>query len=464
MATPAQVVEQGISNGFERAQARRQELEDEQRKATLKTLQEDAETPQDKVAAIQAVYHRDPSVLKQHVENLTRRLTGKQAQPVVSPQDAQQARIAPLAARGKTPEQQDTERYQQQTDYANKGRIDTAKQEEQQKQQQTLDLIDKYVTDPEQNKAAKEDYARKQAGIQANFKNLPGAAGQPYKTPNGMWVRPIQNADGSISEQPMPAGYAGPQAKPTKPLYKVIRNHAVLLDPNTGAVLIDLGLATEAKTTVRETPITDSNGNVHIEKLTSVAIPGGGSVDVDVAPGEDGSTPSKGPAPKKEPTHPSSSATAKPSEGRTLPFSKATPQSNAAKKQVDASEKSYLDVQKAGANGSLDPVGSQGVVLSWLRGRVNRVTATEIASVRNLGGIFDKFDGNVSSLEKGTMSPQQYQWFLRSAKQNYENDKQVASKYDAPAPKADGKHKVGESKAFPNGKTGVWDGQGWVAQ
>jgi len=38
-----------------------------------------------------------------------------------------------------------------------------------------------------------------------------------------------------------------------------------------------------------------------------------------------------------------------------------------------------------------------------------------------------------------------------------------------PAPKAQGgatggAHKVGEKKKFPNGKTGEWDGQGWVAQ
>jgi hypothetical protein len=36
------------------------------------------------------------------------------------------------------------------------------------------------------------------------------------------------------------------------------------------------------------------------------------------------------------------------------------------------------------------------------------------------------------------MTPQQYQWFLRSAKDNYDNAQQVASKYSAPAPKAGG--------------------------
>ena len=85
---------------------RKQELEDEQRKITLDTLLEDATTPQDKVAAIQAVYHKDPGVLKQHVENLTRRLTGKPTQPVVSPQQAEAQRVATVAAKGQTPAEQ----------------------------------------------------------------------------------------------------------------------------------------------------------------------------------------------------------------------------------------------------------------------------------------------------------------------------------------------------------------------
>jgi hypothetical protein len=202
-----------MQTGFDKHQDRQIELEDEQRKATLKTLQEDAETPQDKVAAIQAVYHRDPGVLKQHVENLTRRLTGKQPQPVVNPKDAQASRLAPIVAKGVTPEQQ-----------RQKGNIDTFTQEgeignqqaraaEQKKQADTFALIDQYITDPEQNKTAKEDYVKRQAGATNTIKNIPGAGGQPYKTPNGTYVRPVQNADGSIVEQPMPAGWAPPEPK-----------------------------------------------------------------------------------------------------------------------------------------------------------------------------------------------------------------------------------------------------------
>lgn len=117
-----------------------------------------------------------------------------------------------------------------------------------------------------------------------------------------------------------------------------------------------------------------------------------------------------------------------------LNFRKATPAGTKANELVDTAQNSYLDVQKAGGSDgkSLDPVGSQGVVLAWLRGRVNRVTQSEINSVRNLGGIFQKFDGSVSSLVKGTMSPQQYKWFLDSARRNYENAQEVAKKYKSP--------------------------------
>lgn len=112
MSTPAQVVEQAIQQGAEHAQNRHEELQDEQRKVTLDTLLEDAATPQDKVAAIQAVYHKDPSVLKQHVENMTRKLTGKPTQPVVSPQQAEAQRVAALGPRLKSPQQQSLDQTQ----------------------------------------------------------------------------------------------------------------------------------------------------------------------------------------------------------------------------------------------------------------------------------------------------------------------------------------------------------------
>ena len=225
MATPAQYIEQLGAQKQAAERDRKNALEDEQRKVTLKTLQEDAETPADKLASIQAVYHQDPGVLKQHVENLTRRITGKQPQPVVSPQDAQQARLAPIAARGKTPDQQALEFNQKQGDTAGKQKLSQDQAEMQQKQQNAFGLIDTYIKDPEANKAAKEDYVRKQAGIAASLKNIPGAAGQPYKSANGQWVRPVQNQDGTIGEQPLPAGWTPPAPKAAVATPKVGVSH-----------------------------------------------------------------------------------------------------------------------------------------------------------------------------------------------------------------------------------------------
>jgi hypothetical protein len=113
-----------------------------------------------------------------------------------------------------------------------------------------------------------------------------------------------------------------------------------------------------------------------------------------------------------------------------------SPAETKADEAVDAAEASYLDVQKASAGDptghNLNPVSSQGIILAWLRGRVNRVTTAEIQQVNNLGGMVVKLEGTRMRWVKGTMSPEQYRWFLKSAKDNYETAKTVASKYSAP--------------------------------
>ena len=106
-----------------------------------------------------------------------------------------------------------------------------------------------------------------------------------------------------------------------------------------------------------------------------------------------------------------------------------TPTIDAADKKRQASSSAYLDVYNFGGHkgdGNLiNPVDSQGIVMAWLRGKVNRVTATEIANVRNLGDWLAKFDGTISSITNGTMTPQQYQWFLESAKTTRDDDQQI---------------------------------------
>ena len=258
MSTPAQVIEQGLQNGFQQAQQRKQELEDEKRKVTLKTLQEDAETPQDKVAAIDAVYHKDPGVLKQHVENLTRRLTGQPTQPMVPPAQAQQSRLAPIAARGVTPDQQ------------------ALKQRGAEGQQVALQA--------QQQQAGTEANLRPHRPVRQGPREEPGAeeglhrqAGGRAGTANPEGVhQPRRPAEELVHPGEEPPGWNATQGsiKPPLPKLTTVNGHRVLIDPSTGKITHDLGAASEVRTTTRETPITDANGVVHIERLTSVSVPG----------------------------------------------------------------------------------------------------------------------------------------------------------------------------------------------
>ena len=99
-------------------------------------------------------------------------------------------------------------------------------------------------------------------------------------------------------------------------------------------------------------------------------------------------------------------------------------------KNRDTAYNSYLDVQNAERDRT--PVGDTGVILAWLRGRVNRVTATEISAVNNLGGAQMKLEGNYVRLVSGKMTDQQRDWFLQSAKNNYDDAVKVANQYTNP--------------------------------
>lgn len=423
-------------------------LKDEQRKITLKTLQEDAETPADKLAAIQAVYHKDPGVLKQHVENMTRKLMGKPTKPVVTPDQAEQGRVAPLAARGKTPEQQQMDAYQKQLDIANKGRLDVAQKEAQQKQQQAFALIDQTITDPDQNKAAKEDYARKQAGILASFKNIPGAGGQPYKTPNGQWVRPVQQVDGSIVEQPMPAGWTppAPKAQPKAGTSHGKNVFATLtpqgwVDAGTGKPLDDFRPApsyAQMAPSLRAVQVVDPNdptSTVYESIPEALKTHAHGTQGIDYK--------------LQMPTGQE--------RGR------ADLASSAREQLGDMTDilRSRTDLFGPGPGhvtnfkrwvGSQDPDAQKFAAAA-------RIAADHLAGVFGgrsqaaLEAIYDVIGKNTTNPAAAIAGIEQ----MDRAAAN------IQAKGRSPAPKASGR-KVGEKKKFPNGKTGVWDGQGWVAQ
>ncbi len=196
-------------------------------------------------------------------------------------------------------------------------------------------------------------------------------------------------------------------------------------------------------------PITETNYRTPgggVKLVDPIEKPISGAAAVPSVPSATKTTPSTGEAkkaPKSTIKSPSSAGAARGAGpgnvrvGAAL-FQGRSPEATVANKNVDIAQNSLLDVQKAAQNPT--PVGDQGVVLAWLRGRVNRVTATEIAAVNNLGGAQLKFEGNLTRIVSGKMTDEQRNWFLQSAQNNYDNAITVASKYSggSSAPPAGG--------------------------
>ena len=232
------MIAENMGNVARSAQERANFLADEQRQAQLQTIAGAGLSPEQQAEAIRTLYAKDPSALKRHVQNLFGRLTGKAPQPTPDAYPAQlppgpapqvgepvqvglpaartQAeRLAQILSGAPAPQQKDPLQL-----FTAEGEVQNrqAAEKVQQQQKAVFALIDKYITDPEQNRSLKEDYVRKQAGVMSAFKPIPGQAGQPYKDPaTGKIVRPVQNADGTIGTQEMPAGYQLPTPKQVSP-------------------------------------------------------------------------------------------------------------------------------------------------------------------------------------------------------------------------------------------------------
>ena len=98
-----------------------------------------------------------------------------QADAKLASQPCPKADYASIQAGAKTPDQLAAEKQKQDiSTYTQKGDIDNTQKSAaaKQAQQATIDLIDKYITDPEANKAAKQEYAQKQAGILGSTQDL----------------------------------------------------------------------------------------------------------------------------------------------------------------------------------------------------------------------------------------------------------------------------------------------------
>lgn len=161
MATPAQTIEGILERGHEKRQSEKQQLEHDEREAKLQTLVNSGLPPAQVQQGIRDIYGQDAPALQRHVENLFRRVTGKQPQGAQAPMRA--ADLASLEAQGTTPEQRQQANFRANTDYSNQANLQYEQQAAQQKQRQDFALIDQYVTDPEQNRALKQAYIQRVA-------------------------------------------------------------------------------------------------------------------------------------------------------------------------------------------------------------------------------------------------------------------------------------------------------------
>lgn len=107
-----------------------------------------------------------------------------------------------------------------------------------------------------------------------------------------------------------------------------------------------------------------------------------------------------------------------------------------------------------------------------------RINKTEVENYAGAGSLFDNIMGRLGKLKSGQPIPKDVQddsvklanILQSNAYQTYRDAhssavKRYGLKGEDPLPEpGGGQPKTGETKKFSNGKTGVWDGQGWVAQ
>jgi hypothetical protein len=492
MSTPASQFQFGLEMAEER-RARREAVQDEERQAELGTIAISGLSPEAQEDAIRTLYAKDPSALKQHISNLVGRLVGRKPKPVqpmaYAPQSAT-TQPAPMTIGGMTlpaprpvtvsypgartqaerraQDLSGARTQQQQTLDAYKAQLGANlgfdRQEDQQSQQAATDLIRKYVP-VDQQPAALEDYARRQAGIVSSLKNIPGAAGQPYRNASGQWVRPVQQNDGSIVEQWMPAGYQGPTEKP---MFRTIGGRALLLNPRSGALIRDLGPAGTARITRRQTLEPGDDGQMHLVMLTSITTPDGATIDVQPDEATAASVASKGPAPRaqaapgssapgkrpapKSPANAAPPAIQKPGKGpapragstsggpvvpgfSTLARSK-NPlfRSDVAaytklNEDANTKEEAYSSAKAALASGST-PSSDQELIYSWVRANVQgagRMTQAEFRQAASVGSLPERAQIAWEKTKSGKLPPAIEQMFLADIQRSAQVARQTAS-------------------------------------
>ena len=219
-----------------------------------------------------------------------------------------------------------------------------------------------------------------------------------------------------------------------KPVFKVLRGHEVLIDPVTKQVTKDFGPVGTTRTTQRQSLQYDADGVPHMVTLTSVSTPGGGSVDVDMAPDAGGGTvPPKGPAPKKS-AAPRAGSPASPKPNQ-LDFRKGTPAGNKAKGDyVEAVKLSSIADQVA--QHPSDAINQKRLAVALERASAGRFTTQALDYIikSGWGNTIEQWANNPTT---GALPADVLRQLVDGAHQNLKAAEDAVKATSGPAPKGD---------------------------
>jgi len=294
---------------------------------------------------------------------------------------------------------------------------------------------------PDEERQAARIHAKLEPGATADKPDRWQRNGAPFPNADGTWSEPQIDAEGNHRNQLMAAGYAPPPPKAAPESNSEFRTLLRAMNPGVpnGSYTEDMVTAAIVKKKEMETPsgtgwrdmvVTDLDGTPHIERMffaSEKKFPHAPSSAADGSP----AAPTQTVRPAGGGGSPAGGG-AKPSGGRVLPYKKITPAYTKAVEARDLANTSYESVKSAVDN--FNPVTSQGIVMSWLRGRVGRISDFEIQLVNNVGGATMKLEGGLARIVSGTMSEKQAQMFLESARGELEATQKTVDTYKTSTP------------------------------
>lgn len=314
----------------------------------------------------------------------------------------------------------------------------------------------KYGTDfnsstPEQQGEALQTYVRESTkGSVGKSPPVPGTQLPPDATgPDG---QPIGSAARDASHSFVEYNGAWwPVAKP-KPVFKTIKGHSVLVDPQSGSILRDLGPVGTAKVTTRQTLQPGDDHQMHLVNLTSVTTPEGSTIEVDTGgqaetpqPSNAPSSQPKSPAKKVNPgsilpktgakqTHPSFGGPVVPgfstlAQSKNPLFRADIAQYTKAAEDANIKAEAYQSAQKALASGSTAS-SDQELIYSWVRSNVQgsgRMTQAEFRQAASVGSLPQRAQIAWEKTKTGKLPPEIERMLLADIKRSAETAQQEAA-------------------------------------